>query len=47
MPVVGLNSGDFQRLGPAALQIAWAEGLPGHAAAVQVRLEKLAESKQG
>ena len=46
MPVVGLNSGDFQRLGPAAVQIARAEGLTGHATAVQIRLESLAEAKQ-
>ena len=45
MPVVGLNSGDFQRLGPAAVEIARAEGLPGHATALQIRLESLAQAK--
>ncbi len=41
MPVVGLSSGDFRRLGPAAVDIAEAEGLAGHANAVQVRLDTL------
>ena len=41
MPVVGLNPADFQHLGPAAVQIANAEGLAGHAGAVQVRLDAL------
>ena len=41
MPVVGLSPEDFQRLGPAAVQIADAEGLAGHAGAVQVRLDSL------
>ena len=41
MPVVGLSPRDFERLGPAAIQIAQAEGLGGHANAVQVRLESL------
>ena len=41
MPVVGLSPTDFQRLGPAAVQIANAEGLAGHAGAVQVRLDSL------
>ena len=42
MPVVGLSPDDFQHLGPAAVQIANAEGLAGHAGAVQVRLDSLA-----
>ena len=41
MPVVGLSPDEFQRLGPAAVKIAEAEGLPGHAGAVQVRLNSL------
>ena len=41
MPVVGLSPGDFQNLGPAAVHIANAEGLAGHAGAVQVRLDSL------
>ena len=41
MPVVGLSPADFQHLGPAAVQIANAEGLAGHAGAVQVRLDAL------
>ena len=41
MPVVGLSPNDFEHLGPAAVQIANAEGLAGHAGAVQVRLDSL------
>ena len=41
MPVVGLSPNDFKHLGPAAVQIANAEGLAGHAGAVQVRLDSL------
>ena len=41
MPVVGLSPDDFQTLGPAAVRIANAEGLAGHAGAVQVRLDSL------
>ena len=41
MPVVGLSPTDFQHLGPAAVQIANAEGLAGHAGAVQARLDAL------
>ena len=41
MPVVGLSPGDFRQLGPAAVQIAEAEGLGGHAQAIRVRLEEL------
>ena len=41
MPVVGLNREDFRRLGPAAVQIAQAEGLTGHSGAIQVRLAHL------
>ncbi len=41
MPVVGLSPDDFKHLGPAAVQIANAEGLAGHASAVQVRLDSL------
>ena len=39
MPVVGLNTTDFQNLGAAAVQIAQAEGLSGHSEAIQVRLD--------
>ena len=46
MPVVSLSSSDFQRLGPAAIQIAKAEGLSGHASAVQIRLENLGRAGQ-
>ena len=41
MPVVGLHPDDFRRLGPAAVRIADAEGLAGHAGAVQARLDAL------
>ncbi|PKB65832.1 MAG: histidinol dehydrogenase [SAR202 cluster bacterium Io17-Chloro-G4] len=41
MPVVSLSPNDFQKLGPAAIEIAKAEGLGGHATAVRMRLEKL------
>jgi len=41
MPVVGLSPSDFQRLGPSAVQIANAEGLAGHASAIQVRLDHI------
>ena len=41
MPVVSLSPDDFQKLGPAAIEIAKAEGLGGHATAVQMRLDKL------
>ncbi len=44
MPVVGLKPDDFQSLGPAAVHIANAEGLSGHAGAVQVRLDALRKS---
>ena len=41
MPVVGLKPQEFQRLGPPAVRIAQAEGLPGHSGAISVRLEHL------
>ena len=41
MPVVGLKPQEFQRLGPPAVRIAHAEGLPGHSGAISVRLERL------
>jgi histidinol dehydrogenase len=41
MPVVGLSPDEFRKLGPAAISIANAEGLAGHAGAVQVRLDSL------
>ena len=41
MPVVGLSPEDFEKLGPAAINIAHAEGLGAHAGAIQVRLETL------
>ena len=44
MPVVGLSPQDFRDLGPAAVRIANAEGLAGHAGAVQVRLDSLEAS---
>ncbi len=46
MPVVGLSPADFQNLGPAAVHIANAEGLAGHAGAVQARLDSL-KAKHG
>ena len=46
MPVVGLSTGAFQSLGPAAINIAHAEGLGGHANAVRVRLEGLRNPPQ-
>ncbi len=42
MPVVGLSRQDFRALGDAAVQIAKAEGLPGHSEAIQIRLNHLA-----
>ena len=42
MPVVGLSPERFRSLGAAAVRIAEAEGLPGHAGAVQARLDQLA-----
>ncbi len=47
MSVVSLSSRDFQRLGPAAIQIAKAEGLSGHANAIEIRLENLRNAGQG
>ncbi|PKB81960.1 MAG: histidinol dehydrogenase [SAR202 cluster bacterium Io17-Chloro-G9] len=41
MPVVGLSPEDFRDLGPAAINIAHAEGLGAHAGAIKVRLETL------
>jgi histidinol dehydrogenase len=41
MPVVGLKPEEFQKLGPPAVRIAQAEGLPGHSSAISVRLEHL------
>ena len=43
MPVVGLSPGEFQKLGQAAVHIADAEGLSGHASAIQVRLDSIAK----
>ncbi|MDA1127521.1 MAG: histidinol dehydrogenase [Chloroflexi bacterium] len=43
MPVVGLSPGEFQNLGQAAVHIANAEGLSGHASAIQVRLDEIAK----
>ena len=43
MPVVGLSPEEFQKLGQAAVHIADAEGLSGHASAIQVRLDSIAE----
>ena len=43
MPVVGLSPSEFQKLGKAAVHIADAEGLSGHASAIQVRLDSLAK----
>lgn len=42
MPVVGLSPRHFSTLGAAAVRIAEAEGLPGHAGAVQARLDHIA-----
>ena len=42
MPVVGLSPQHFSTLGAAAVRIAEAEGLPGHAGAVQARLDHIA-----
>ena len=41
MPVVDLSPTAFRKLGPAAVEIAGAEGFDGHAGAVQIRLESL------
>lgn len=45
MPVVGLSPQRFTDLGAAAVRIAEAEGLPGHAGAVQARLDHIADSQ--
>ena len=45
MPVVGLSPRHFSDLGAAAVRIAEAEGLPGHAGAVQARLDHLAAAQ--
>jgi histidinol dehydrogenase len=45
MPVVGLSPSHFSDLGAAAVRIAQAEGLPGHAGAVQARLDHLAAAQ--
>ena len=45
MPVVGLSPQRFSDLGAAAVRIAEAEGLPGHAGAVQARLDHLAAAQ--
>ena len=45
MPVVGLSPRRFSDLGAAAVRIAEAEGLPGHAGAVQARLDHLAATQ--
>lgn len=47
MPVVGLSPQHFADLGAAAVRIAEAEGLPGHAGAVQARLDHLAAARTG
>ena len=44
MPVVGLSPMEFQKLGTAAVHIADAEGLSGHATAIKVRLDEIAKS---
>ena len=45
MPVVGLSPRSFTDLGAAAVRIAEAEGLPGHAGAVQARLDHIAATQ--
>ena len=45
MPVVGLSPSHFSDLGAAAVRIAEAEGLPGHAGAVQARLDHIAATR--
>ena len=45
MPVIGLDRRDFRRLGPAAIQIAEAEGLSGHSGAIRVRLDSLRDDE--
>jgi len=45
MPVVGLSPTEFQNLGPAAVHIANAESLAGHAGAVQIRLDTLSRKR--
>ena len=43
-PGAGLTPTEFQTLGTAAVHIADAEGLSGHASAIQVRLDEIAKS---
>ena len=45
MPVVGLSTDNFSKLGEAAVQIAHAEGLTGHSEAIEKRLEYLKEKR--
>jgi histidinol dehydrogenase len=45
MPVVGLSREDFRNLGPAAIEVAQAEGLTGHSGAIQVRLGHLNDGR--
>ena len=47
MPVVGLKPDEYRQLGEAAAIIARAEGLTGHARAVEVRLNDLAKKGDG
>ena len=39
MPVISLNASTLKEIGPAAAAIGRAEGLTGHARAVEMRLE--------
>ncbi len=47
MPIVGLKPGEYRKLAEAASVIARAEGLTGHARAVEVRLDSLNGAADG
>lgn len=47
MPIVGLKPGEYRKLAEAASVIARAEGLTGHARAVEVRLDSLNGASDG
>ena len=47
VPVVGMSPQEFRRLAPVVFTIARAEGLTAHARAVEVRLERMRDGKEG
>ncbi len=47
VPVVGMSAEEFRKLAPVVSTIARAEGLTAHARAVEVRLERMRDGKEG